>query len=292
MLFKEIKNLIGNDVLEVFGDSGTGKSTFVSMIIVDALQSNIKDIFIIDTERNFHPQTVFGAQIPFAYLTSQIPRFNYQYVPSFREIVDNFNNWFPKTSEYKLIVVDSIGAPILSLWSRADLSEKGKVLQQLFDLCYRFKVYAKSHETLVILTNQPKSELSKVSKQQQQQKTLEELLSPLWPFGGKHKFQVKEIWKSTLVGEVTINSTPYTKCVIETFRSRIFRRGVPLFEVLISDTNVMVRQLYSFSVTKVKYQDKVEEKIIPLKLNKPYVYSLSIDISGDELKFKYERKRE
>lgn len=42
----------GNDVPEIFGDTGTGKTAFVKKVAHDAVEAG-KKVFFLDTERNF-----------------------------------------------------------------------------------------------------------------------------------------------------------------------------------------------------------------------------------------------
>jgi hypothetical protein len=56
--FDFIKNLVGSDVLEIFGDTGSGKSKFVHALALDALGAGRK-VFFLDTERNLNNEQQF-----------------------------------------------------------------------------------------------------------------------------------------------------------------------------------------------------------------------------------------
>ena len=49
--FDLVKNIVGCDVLEIFGDTGSGKSKFVHALALEALNSG-KKVFFLDTEKN------------------------------------------------------------------------------------------------------------------------------------------------------------------------------------------------------------------------------------------------
>jgi DNA replication protein DnaC len=50
-LLDMIYNYVGYDVLEIFGDTGTGKTAFVKKVAHDAAEAG-KNVFYLDTERN------------------------------------------------------------------------------------------------------------------------------------------------------------------------------------------------------------------------------------------------
>ncbi len=68
-----------NDVLEVFGDTGSGKSKFVHALALEALNSG-KKVFFLDTEKNLS--------------SADIARLNgaYRYTPVFDEIKKTTQN--------------------------------------------------------------------------------------------------------------------------------------------------------------------------------------------------------
>ena len=50
-LLDMIYNYVGYDVLEIFGDTGTGETAFVKKVAHDAAEAG-KNVFYLDTERN------------------------------------------------------------------------------------------------------------------------------------------------------------------------------------------------------------------------------------------------
>jgi len=51
MILAKVKEIVGNDLLQIFGPSGSSKSTFAYYIAEEAVELGLKVVYI-DTERN------------------------------------------------------------------------------------------------------------------------------------------------------------------------------------------------------------------------------------------------
>ncbi len=196
--FDLVKNIVGCDVLEVFGDTGSGKSKFVHALALEALNSG-KNVFFLDTEKNLS--------------RADIARLNgaYRYTPIFDEIKKITQN----LPAIDLVIIDSAGLPILTKFARMTMKEKGNALLDLIALMGDLKEWAYRHNGIAIVTNQPESEFAKPEGYERK------------PFGDKSCFAAKEIWHI----ETTLRDKNLTKSQIKAFRSRSMGRGSGILTV-------------------------------------------------------------
>jgi len=228
-LFQRTKELCGGaDLMEVFGPSGSGKSTFAFEVLKSAISEHDLDALVIDTERNvLEPETIPGADylyVPewhdlYSYIVKQPSRLNSD------AFGDNTTGSQTINGGYDVILLDSIGFPALVQYGEyrvADNGDQFKIFNELQVIVGKLKQYSQRNEALVIVTNQPKSDLS-----DQQDPS---------PFGDKADYGFKEIWKT----DKKSSSEVATKCDINTFRSRRMGKGSTVFTVKIDDTGVEV----------------------------------------------------
>jgi RecA/RadA recombinase len=208
-----IKSIVGNDILEIFGETGSCKSKFVLEIALEAL-SKKQSVYFLDTERNLNDQDI-----------KKLGN-SYKYTPIFNEvikIVDGLKLLIPRPH---LIIIDSVGLPILTRYAKLSMKEKGDALLALIALMGDLKEYAYLNDALVIVTNQPESDFNKTPG------TIRN------PFGDKSCFVVKEIWKSEKVSSKE-NST---KATIKSFRSRTTGAGTPLFNIEVTNKETIIKR--------------------------------------------------
>jgi len=214
-LYMELLQLAGNDVIEIFGNSGSGKTSFAHEVINAAqkLTNPAKSIFYADDERNF----------------KEAPKgITYVYKPKWSDMYVELKK-IDTSHKYDLIILDSLGAPILGEFASMDAKDRGQALLECSAVAYRLKYLSASRSCLVLILNQPESEFAKGKDYE------------LEPFGDKHKFFVKEIWRSRRMDNSDINTT---WCNIEAFRSRMFGRGKILYSVKVTGTqNAQVREV-------------------------------------------------
>jgi hypothetical protein len=208
-LFERILNHVEHDVLEIFGDSGTGKSTFAFLIAYSALKAG-KSVWWLDTERNL-------SQVLVQKLQSFGNSFSYAYTPIFYEIVQRVRN-LPKADLY---VLDSLGFPALSEFAVVDMNRRGDILLKCIAIMSYFKQACYRNNALAVIVNQPVSEFGRSNVGEDQ----------LPPFGDKSIFAAKCVWR-TYVVEM---KPELTTIEIRTWRDRRYGRGKPLYRIKISD---------------------------------------------------------
>jgi hypothetical protein len=203
-LYQELLQIVGNDVLEIFGPTGSGKTAFAYEVVNSAVALK-KKVYYFDTERNFKepPKEVI-----------------YAYKPKWDDVYAEIKKLDGITELPGLIVLDSLGAPILGEFASNDAKERGQALLEAAAVAYRFKYLSDSKKCLVIILNQPESEFAKGKDYE------------LQPFGDKHAFFAKEIWRSRVLS----TSPNETVANIDAFRSRQFGRGRLLYTIAISGT--------------------------------------------------------
>jgi len=218
----------GPDLIEVFGPSGSGKSEFSVEVANSAIEDANKDVLFIDTENNIGEiERIDGA--------------DYVYVPDWHDIYayvtrksgNLSNNPFGENTTgsntiqdgYDVVVLDSIGFPALVQYGEyrvADDADQFKVFNELQVITGRLKKYAQFNNALIIVTNQPKSDLSNGEDPD--------------PFGDKSIYGYKEVWKT----EKKSSRSTGTECNIAAFRSRQAGKGKKLFNVTINDNGTEV----------------------------------------------------
>lgn len=222
MLYEKINELVGFDTVEVFGNSGTGKTTF-ALEVIKAFQRKKKKILLIDTEKN---------------LLKAPEGIDYEYRPSFDEvysflinpnaklsgITDNIEKAIALKKGYDLVVLDSMGLPILGKFALMDMKNRGEILLACEAISQVLKYYCHKNDAIALVTNQPVSDFGK------------SIYHIAYPFGDKSAYFYKEIWKTR-----TVHSAPeYTEIAIDSFRSRKYGRKTPLFAMMINSKGTRV----------------------------------------------------
>lgn len=204
-MLEVLDKLVGKDLVQIFGETGSGKTTFALKVVEKYVSLN-KKILYIDTEKN---------------LLKQPEGCDYKYYAEFDEMAEYLKN-LPKG--YDLIILDSLGLPILGKYAWLNAREKGDILAKCSAISYSLKVYCQQNNAMGIVLNQPESEFAK---------------SPyhiLRCFGDKARFFYKELWKSKIVKQ----EPNLTICKVEAFRSRRFGRKTLLFEVTITSAGIKI----------------------------------------------------
>lgn len=208
-------DLVGHDVVEVFGESGSGKTSFALLLISDALKKGLNVVYI-DTEMNLDEKRVEALKdkgLKYYYMTD----------------VDEIINYLKNEPSFDVLVLDSLGMPVLRKFALASMKEKGDMLLKVIAISGLLKSLSKKNHALVLVTNQPESEFGKTIASQ----------DDLWPFGDKHVFDIKEIWRSAVV--VRGKSSTVTK--IYAWRSRKFPHGTDLLQLAIGSWGIKAKVL-------------------------------------------------
>lgn len=196
-LINKILEITEKDILEVFGETGSGKTTFAIEVLKEAIEQKMKVIFI-DTERNLLEKDV-----------KNIPHLNYVYAPSLNDLLSALDKVLTSKTHYDVLVVDSIGLPILGWFAKLKLNEKGNALLKMQQILYDLKHYAYEHNTAILITNQPESRWMKPPDHD------------LRPFGDKAMFFIKELWKTYKI----LSNPTRTVCKFVAWRSRRWGRN-------------------------------------------------------------------
>lgn len=208
MLYDEIEKISGKDTLMVFGVSGTCKTTFATELLKAAKTKGLQGLYI-DTEKNIIDEKSLGC--------------DYMYCSSFDMLYSAVMNL---KRGYNVIVLDSIGLPVLGEYATKDLRQRGEILLKAEAISYMLKKYSQTNNSIILVCNQPVSEFGKINK------------SDLPPFGDKSKYFYKEIWRTQM-----ISSTPTeTRCVITAYRSRRMGMGAKIFTICTSSAGVKVER--------------------------------------------------
>ena len=209
-LVKKVTELTEYDILEIFGKSGTGKTTFVLEVAKNAVAQGMK-VAYIDTERNLSKKEVEDL------IKNQ--NFKYGYAPSLAEMEKMIE--LAEKEKYDILILDSLGLPVLGEFARMNARQRGDALLRIEAILYSLKIYANNQKVSVIVTNQPESEYLKPEKHD------------LRPFGDKGMFYCKSILKSFV-----LSSTPYlTQCLFKSWRCRRFGKGRDILKITIYEDN-------------------------------------------------------
>lgn len=203
-----IHSYVGNDVLEIFGETGSGKSKFAMKVAREAIASG-KKVFYLDTERNLTEADIAG-----------LKGCEYKYTP----LIEEIDKIVQKLPNVDVVIVDSIGFPVLTTFARMSMKQKGDSLLKLIAIFGDLKEWAYKNNGIVIVTNQPESEFNKAPDHK------------LRPFGDKSQFAAKEIWETSIVER----APRCTKTEINAFRSRSVGQGTKIAGMRINVSGVEV----------------------------------------------------
>jgi RecA/RadA recombinase len=210
----ELLNLIfeyvGYDVLEVFGDTGSGKTAFVKKVAYEAANAG-KKVFYLDTERNLTKNDI-----------DLLKKCTYKYTP----VIDEIDRVVQSLPAGDVVILDSVGFPVLTTYARLSMKQKGDALLKLIAIFGSLKEWAYKNNGIVLVTNQPESDFNKAPNH------------ILRPFGDKSQYAAKEIWET-----VKLDSKPgLTSSSIKAFRSRSVGYGTPIASMKITNSGVEVKQ--------------------------------------------------
>jgi hypothetical protein len=203
-----IQKYVGNDVLQVFGDTGAGKSKFCFEVAMQAIAAG-KKVYYLDTERNLTDADV-----------AHLKGCDYHYTP----VLDEIDKIVQNLPAVDVVILDSIGFPVLTTYARLSMKQKGDALLQLIAIFGDLKTWAYKNNGVAVVTNQPESEFNK------------EKGHIFRPFGDKSQFACKEIWKT----KIKTRGATVTNISIEAFRSRSVGMGAKIAMMKITDSGVEV----------------------------------------------------
>jgi len=169
-------SLVGHHTVQIYGDYGTGKSRFVHAVATEA-QVTGRKVLYLDTEGSLSENHVKELQ-------------NYEYLgDDLDALVKRVEKAKEEKEKYNLLIVDSVGLPVLNAYARWSLDKKLEAIQKLAPIMADTVRFARDGNGLSIVTNQCVSEFSRVAKKQDEEE-------PLAPFGGKIGFVPKLILRT------------------------------------------------------------------------------------------------
>jgi len=229
----------GPDLVQIFGPTGSGKTTFAVAVAESAADDEDKNVLFIDTERNLSDNER-PEEVDYVYIPEWEDLYGYMSGKEFKLSDDPFgeNTTGSNTFEdgYDMVVLDSIGFPALMQYdeySIEDDADQFEVFQMLQYISGVMKKYAQKNDALIITTNQPKSELSEGEEED--------------PFGDKSQFAFKELWKTVKKSSNRVKTT----CMVTAHRSRQAGNSKELFKLEITDEGTDIIS---------KYDEDVEDK--------------------------------
>ncbi|MCK5216240.1 MAG: ATP-binding protein [Methanosarcinales archaeon] len=203
-----IQKYVGNDVMQVFGDTGTCKSKFALEVAREAIAAG-KKVYYLDTERNLTTEDI-----------DSLNGCEYKYTP----VLDEIDKIVQNLPAVDVVILDSIGFPVLTSYARLSMKQKGDALLKLIAIFGDLKIWAYRNNGVAVVTNQPESEFGKDKGH------------IFRPFGDKSQFACKEIWKT----EFEHRSPTETKVSIKSFRSRSMGQRTKIASLKITDAGVEV----------------------------------------------------
>jgi len=146
---ERLKELVGNDYIEVFAPAGHGKSRLLAHLALEAIRAGKKVIYL-DCEHSL-PLRI-QRELGKAY-----QRLDFMNLDG----IINAIATLPKG--YDLICYDSLGFPVLIKFVQMNLRERGDAIAKTILLRGHLKHYAGRNGALAIAANQPVSELWGIS---------------------------------------------------------------------------------------------------------------------------------
>ncbi len=209
-IYDAIVDRFGYDLLEVFGETGTLKSKGMVSLALETAKAG-RGVFYLDTENNLTPGEV--TDLKAAGVT-------YQYTPVLSQIERIILQDIPK-SKASLIVVDSVGMPILRKFASMSAKERGDALLDLICWLGVLKEWSFNNHGLAFVTNQPKSEFGKTSASERGDNRE--------AFGDKGNFIPGHI----LLSKKDQDAKGLSKGRFVAFRSRALAKGETIFTVTV-----------------------------------------------------------
>ena len=207
-IFDQIIAHFGPDLMEVFGETGTMKSQGMVALAKQCAEAGRK-VYYLDTENNISPSDVemlrkLGV--------------NYHYTPVLKEIDEIFDKNIPAIKA-DVIIVDSVGMPVLRKFSAMSAHDRGSALLDIIKWLGVLKEWTYLNKSIAFVTNQPQSEFGKSSSQEKGDHRM--------PFGDKSNF----IPGALLLSKKSLDSPQGSKAAFQVFRLRSHAWGEKIFEV-------------------------------------------------------------
>jgi len=219
--FNWIEGLVEHGVGQIFGDTGSAKTAICREIAEQAAAAGKKVIYW-DSEGNMTrlQREAMEKHKNIRYVLDR----DWNHIKSMMDETTSKNG--PKLQKCDLFILDSIGVPVLGVYGTMKQNQQGAALLAMQGLLYQLTVWAEKYDAVVIVTNQPVSEMNKTKEQ----------IADRHPFGDKAMFFTKEILKLV----VAERNEYKTVCNMLAWRSRSAGRGKMLATITISDKGTSI----------------------------------------------------
>jgi len=207
-IYDQIINEFGPDLLEVFGETGTMKSQGMVALAKQCAEAG-KAVYYLDTENNISPKDV---------RMLREAGVNYHYTPVLKEIDDIFDKKLPNMKA-DVIIVDSVGMPVLRKFSAMSAHDRGTALLDIIKWLGVLKEWTYLNKSIAFVTNQPQSEFGKSNPAEKGDHRM--------PFGDKSGF----IPGALLLSKKTLDSPQGSVAAFQVFRLRSRAWGEKIFEI-------------------------------------------------------------
>lgn len=226
--YEKLMQLVGAHAVQIFGETGTGKSRLLAAICIEA-QLIGKKVLYIDTEGSLPEDVARDLE-------------NYEYIgPDLDAMVERVRLAKMQRDQFDLLAIDSIGFPVLTAYASLPLDKRLSAiltLTNVFADAVRF-ARASRHEdlpapekmNLSIVSNQPVSEFVTVTKGVEPEERD--------PFGGKLSF----IPKLNLRTEVVERSKEKSVFNLVVHKARNMARGTVVAQYTINNSGVTIKWL-------------------------------------------------
>jgi len=219
-----IYDLVEDDLVQFFGKTGTCKTSISIQAALEARESG-KSVYYLDTEKNISRKKRTAMKdagvIYMPYTPSNM-------TGEFKTVNDliALHEFIKKIQKVDVLIIDSLGLPVLSVFCEGNQRDQGLSIQKMINISKYLKSYANKNRSLVIVINQPESDMNKDPKTERRS------------FGEKAEFYYKELLKTFFVEKKDTKTT----VVVKTYRSRDYGQGYKLFTIEITNNGVKVIQ--------------------------------------------------
>jgi RecA/RadA recombinase len=216
-------DLVDDDLLQIYGKTGTGKTTIAMKAALEAKEQK-KSVIYVDTEKNSSKkQRDYLKKVGIVYDFIRKPE------RSNETQLDKLQDYLKRLPKHDLVIIDSLGLPALSTYVNAPNQQvQGQTFKKMIAISDCLKTYANNNESLVIVINQPESDMNKDQNVERRS------------FGDKSEYYYKEMLVTKFAKSGRSESK--TTIVVKTYRSRSHGMGTKLFTVEITDNGIKVIQ--------------------------------------------------
>ena len=219
-----VYDLVEDDLVQFFGKTGTCKTSIAIQAAIEA-RSEGKSVYYLDTEKNISRKKRAAMKEAGIIYMPYSPSNSTGEFKTVNDLIALYD-FIKKIQRVDVLIIDSLGLPILSVFCDGNQKDQGLALQKMITISKYLKSYANKNKSLVIVINQPESDMNKDPKTERRS------------FGDKSEFFYKELLKTVFVDKTENKTT----VVVKTYRSRDYGQGHKLFTVEITEKGMKVIQ--------------------------------------------------